>query len=195
MQTSKVILLALAFLASACTLSIPGQSEAPKTAALRGGIVIEGPEGYCVDQGHTLPFTNPNSVVLLSCQRLNGSDMSDLTEGRIFSATALPGRIEDSRQMARALKGPNGPHILSNDQSGQVTVHGTLRTSRALYVELTQEGFPAAVGQRSWKAFVNVKDQIVILSAYKGAGDSMAGETGEKNIRAFVHQIILANRD
>ncbi|MGV6839706.1 MAG: hypothetical protein ACWA40_05885 [Planktomarina sp.] len=189
----------LAFLASACTFTVPGaqseQIEAPKTAVLSSGITIQGPDGYCASQGKSFFPTDPKSVVLLSCRRIEGAGAPDMTAGRVFSATALPGQIEDSRSFANALEGPDGPLILSHKDSGHVTVHGTKRTQSAVYVEVTQEGFPPSVGQRSWKAFLNLKDHVLVLTAYKGAGSSMAGETGEKNIRAFVQQVLRVNRN
>ncbi len=196
MSIFKIRYLAFAVALGGCEAALVPSETGPgfSGAVLVGDVTVQGPQGYCVDPTTVQQNLRTTAVTFFSCDRLNDPDGADATEGRMFTATALPGQITDRGDFADYLKSDAGRQLLSTGGTADtVTVHRTRQSQSAVYVEFSDTGVPEHLGQRQWRGFVPVKNQIVVIALYQGANDPISGSKGERALRDFAEKVVQAN--
>jgi len=173
---SRIILAATVLLLAGCQLagiSISNSlfASAPMSSVkLAGGVIVQAPEGYFLDQSSTRRGVTRTGLVFASCVRLQGSNEFDPAYGHVLTVTNA-GSKTDLSVLSGYIKSAVGRAALSDDdQSTGIVIHETKVTRNAVYVEYTDPARPVHLGQRGWKAFVVVADKMVLLGIYAGVG-------------------------
>jgi len=194
---SRIILAASVLLLAGCQLadiSISNSlfASAPMSSGkLAGGVIVQAPEGYCLDQSSTRRGVTRNGLVFASCVRLQGSNEFDPTYGHVLTVTNAGPKI-DLSVLSGYIKSAAGRAALSDDdQSTGIFIHETKVTRNAVYVDYTDSARPVHLGQRGWKAFVVVADKLVLLGIYAGVGVTVSGIDGEETLRKFAQLILM----
>ncbi|MEO0357395.1 MAG: hypothetical protein AAF386_03700 [Pseudomonadota bacterium] len=198
MSISKAYAIGALMVLGGCDAALlpSADGESVDRAVLQGGLTIKGPDGYCIDPETVQRSFRTTAVTLFSCARLKNPDGADPTQGHVFTASATRGQLDDPAAFAAFLTTDQGRAILSStEDAATVTVHRTRATAVGVYVDYTDTSTPQHLGQRQWRGFVKVDNQIAVLGLYQGANDPVAGSTGESALRSFAAEVISANLD
>lgn len=174
--------------------SAEGPGVVQESAELRGGVIVAGPSGYCVDGASGKRGFTQAGLVLASCVRLKDQEAFDPTFGHLLTAASVGDAANDLPGLAAFLRSDDGAAILaSNADAGTIVIHEIITSKSAVYVDYSDSGRPEHLGQRSWKAFLNVADKLIVLSVYQGVGEPVAGGHGETVARDFAAEILRQN--
>ena len=174
--------------------SLP-EGAVPITRSLPGGVVIRGPEGYCLDNQTKHIGLRDGAVTLASCARLaTDKVVPDFTDGRLLTATSLRSGPANLQAVGAFLKTHDGRRLLSSSGAANtVTVHRVRVTRAGVYVDYTDTARAVKLGARAWRGILNVHGKYVLLGVYAGKGESVAGDAGEQLIREFAEKILQQN--
>ena len=161
-----------------------------QSGQLAGGILITAPEGYCIDRRYGRRNFSKVGLVFASCVRLEESNDLDHTFAHLLTASNAGAKVEVS-VLANFVKSREGLSALAmNNVSDDVLIYNIETSHRAVYVEFSDLGRPEYLGQRGWKAFLIVKNSLVILGVYSGVGTSVSGVDGEELLREFAQSTL-----
>ncbi|HMQ95236.1 MAG TPA: hypothetical protein PKA33_21355 [Amaricoccus sp.] len=198
--------LLIAGLALAACEGLPGAGGPSRATVSVAGepIVIAGPPGFCIDR-ETLNVSDFGAFALMSdCALLAGGDRSGVISGAALTASissgGLGGEGDDPVQSladlaafaqtgeGRAMLGrsgsANGVRILATQQRGEV-----------LFVLVEDRGPQpiAGVDRRFWRAFLEVKDRMAVLSVLGFEDAGLDPQAGLDLLAAFVAALQRAN--
>jgi len=205
-EGSRAAALLIAGLALAACEGLPGAGGPSRATVTVAGepIVIAGPPGFCIDR-ETLNVSDFGAFALMSDCALLASGTRAGADSRAaltasISSGGLGGEGDDPVQSladlaafaqtgeGRALLGrsgsANGVRILATRQSGEV-----------LFVLVEDRGPQpiAGVDRRFWRAFLEVKDRMAVLSVLGFEDAGLDPQAGLDLLAAFVAALQRAN--
>ena len=205
-EGSRAAALLIAGLALAACEGLPGAGGPSRATVTVAGepIVIAGPPGFCIDR-ETLNVSDFGAFALMSDCALLASGTRAGADSRAaltasISSGGLGGEGDDPVQSladiaafaqtgeGRALLGrsgsANGVRILATQQSGEV-----------LFVLVEDRGPQpiAGVDRRFWRAFLEVKDRMAVLSVLGFEDAGLDPQAGLDLLAAFVAALQRAN--
>lgn len=205
-EVSRAAALLIAGLALAACEGLPGAGGPSRATVTVAGepIVIAGPPGFCIDR-ETLNVSDFGAFALMSDCALLASGTRAGADSRAaltasISSGGLGGEGDDPVQSladlaafaqtgeGRALLGRSGSasgvRILATQQSGEV-----------LFVLVEDRGPQpiAGVDRRFWRAFLEVKDRMAVLSVLGFEDAGLDPQAGLDLLAAFVAALQRAN--
>ncbi|MWD26607.1 hypothetical protein E0K89_003870, partial [Aquicoccus sp. SCR17] len=166
------------FLAPAAILALtgcvaPGNGEQPPLshAAFEGGVVVAGPDGYCIDRKALR--AREGFALLASCLTLSEGTQGIWVEPALMTVTAS--RAGGDAPTAEVL----GAALEAEALLSQKTVDGLA------IAHLARGGEAALPGgdPRHWRGMMRLGDRLLGLAVYAPEGSDVAGRGGERLIR------------
>ena len=178
---SRAVQLALAlFLAGCGGLGLAGPPAT--TARLSGGVVLDTPDGYCVDRRIRHSGGDGAVAVVAACRNLPGGQDADPVAPVIMTVTVGPEGVTDLPD----------PDALA--EVAQATLVSVQREDGLLLAQLDGAGgssLPDAAG-RHWRGAFRQGDRLVALALYAPDGSVHSGASGAVMLRAVADRIVTA---
>lgn len=198
--------LALAGLAlAACDPALTGGGPSRATVSIAGEpIVLAGPSGFCIDR-ETLNVSEFGAFALMSDCGLLGSGKAPAAKtGAALTASissgGLGGEGDDPVQsltdLAAFVQTGEGRALLGRSGSSSgVRILATQQRGDVLYVFVEDRGPQpiAGVDRQFWRAFLEVKDRMAVLSVLGFEGAGLDPQSGLDLLAAFVTALQRAN--
>lgn len=162
------------------------QSPLKQAALFDGRIMLQAPEGYCIDAQSLRSGGRGAFALIASCANLSGAP-SEAVPPAVITLTALPRRllaqapkVEDLAESAAPAK------VLMSDQQPGFSL-----------VQLSEGGDAALPGgdPRYWRAGMLVNGHIVGLALYGPEGSEITGESGKKLLVGVASSLVAENAD
>lgn len=197
--TYKALCLSAMLALGGCTAALlpfeGGNLGVAERVTLRGGVVVTGPSGYCIDRLSAKSTQLESAVSVFRCDRIGTTANADSIGGRMFTATATAGTVPNFVEFRQFIKSNAGRTMLSPSANAKdIQIQRTRRDASALYVEYINKNASPHLGPLAWKAFVNIRGNLAVLSLYQGVGDPVNGKDGENALRDFVKAVQAANQ-
>lgn len=172
--------LATLFLAGCLEARPGGGDRAVESVTFPGGLVVAGPDGYCIDGDATR--RSDGFALLASCRAL--SDLDDLpwVEPAILTVTE-----------SEAAAGTPSAEVLAEALAPADLL--SRRVVDGLAIAHVARGGEAALpggDPKHWRAVLRLGDRLLGLAVYAPEGSSAAGTGGERLIRALAARIRAA---
>lgn len=167
-------------------------------------IVVAGPPGFCIDR-ETLNVSDFGAFALMSdCALLGSTTRSATTPGAALTASissgGLGGEGDDPVQsladLAAFVQTGEGRALLGRSGSSQgVRILATQQRGEVLYVLVEDRGPQpiAGVEPQFWRAFLEVKDRMAVLSVLGFEGAGLDPQSGLDLLATFVAALQRAN--
>ena len=203
-------LLALAALAlAACDpAAMGGDAPSRATVTVAGGpVVVAGPAGFCIDRP-MLNVTEAGAFALLGdCGQLGGSGdaLARSPQGAALTASisagGLAGEGDDPAsslaELAAFVQTAEGRALLGRSgRSDTVRILATRPEGDVLYVLVEDRG-PQVIGgvsPRFWRAFLEVRDRMAVLSVLGFETGGLDEQASLNLLASFVARMKAANR-
>lgn len=162
-------------------LFAPAPETAPTQLALSGGIVAQGPNGYCVDRESSK--SEAGFALVVPCSLLDGDEESELPEtpALITFQTAQDGAIlitGNEAALDALLQSDEGKALLGE---GDIELSDTLvdaGTVVALY-DVKGDDQLDGLGNTIWRAFTDVNDRMMTVSVREYADRPLSDAEGQ----------------
>lgn len=204
--TSRIAGLAMLSALAACGGGgggLAGGTPAARDAIVTGdGIVIAGPEGFCVDPGSTRDQGDTAFVLLGNCAAISNSRRAGqpavpavLTAA--LSAAGETGQIADNLyELDAFFRSDEGRRLLSRSQdAATVTVlDGSIEGDVFfLHAADTSAGPVDGLQDSYWRAYLDLGDRIVTLSVLAMEDRALSDGDSVATLRDFIRSVRAAN--
>jgi hypothetical protein len=205
---SRAAVLGLAALAlAACDPAMLGTAPSRATVNVAGGpVIVAGPPGFCIDRP-ALNVTEAGAFALLGdCRQLGGGagglDRSPAGAALTASISAggLAGEGDDPApslaELAEFVQTPDGRALLGRSgRPDRVRILATRAEGDVLYVLVEDRGpqLIAGVEPRFWRAFLEVRDRMAVLSVLGFQGAALDEQASLNLLASFVASMRSAN--
>lgn len=202
-----VCLLIAALALAACDPAMVGNAPSRATVNVAGGpVVVAGPRGFCIDR-ETLNVTDAGAFALLGdCGELGGGGaLARSPQGAALTASisagGLAGEGDDPAgslaEIAAFVQTPEGRALLGRSgRADRVRILTTRPEGEVLYVLVEDRG-PQLIGgvePRFWRAFLEVRDRMAVLSVLGFEGSGLDEQASLNLLASFVAAMQSANR-
>jgi len=199
--------LAAALALAACDAAMVGDAPSRATVTVAGGpVIIAGPSGFCVDRS-TLNVTDAGAFALMGDCALLGSGGSGLSRSAAgaaltasISAGGLAGEGDDPAsslaEIAAFVQTPEGRALLGRSgRSDGVRILATRPEGDVLYVLVEDRGAQLITGvdARFWRAFLEVRERMAVLSVLGFEGSGLDEQASLNLLATFVATMKAAN--
>jgi hypothetical protein len=205
---SRAAVLGLAALAlAACDPAMLGTAPSRATVNVAGGpVIVAGPPGFCIDRP-ALNVTEAGAFALIGdCRQLGGGagglDRSPAGAALTASISAggLAGEGDDPAsslaELAEFVQTPDGRALLGRSgRPDRVRILATRAEGDVLYVLVEDRGpqLIAGVEPRFWRAFLEVRDRMAVLSVLGFEGAALDEQASLNLLASFVASMRAAN--
>lgn len=157
------------------------------SARLTGGIVVAGPQGYCVDPVVTRP--RDGFALLAACAAMT-ADESDTYPDDIALITVQVGTADSAVVSGQEdafrtfLETEQGAALLSvSTIGGPVAVRQTVSDRNAVAVYTEDEGPPGVRGTQAeaWRLFTDIRGRLITVSV-RGLGEARLSQAASRRI-------------
>lgn len=194
--------LALAVLAG-CLPVAPNSGPPVSRAVLADRVVVQGPDGYCIDKSATRSSRREAFVLLASCAAISG----DGTHGAPFTPTLIGVSVREPEPLETGLAG----HLSRLDRYFQSDVGraalsldgdatdvdfvsgGLMDGAYVLHVRIAEKGRVNGVARDQWRAIFAVNGQMVSVSVFALPTVEISTGSGAAILRATVQRIRAAS--
>jgi hypothetical protein len=178
-----------------------GLRNGPVTALRVSGrdVVVQGPTGYCVDQGTAQDRATGTFVMLGSCAILRGQGDSPDSPGvltALVAPLADPPQQPTPAQLEQFFRSAEGRAALAHDgQPGSVTVLDITAEDDVLYLSVrdTSRDRVDELGEMSWRAVLPLQNRLVALSVTAHVERPIEPAQARRTLRSFVATMQAAN--
>lgn len=189
-------LLPLVLLCGCAVLSGSG-GGVERLSILGDSVLVEGPEGYCVDTGLSRPARG--FAALASCAVISDIAVAPGIDGFITVQVGAEGTanvVGFERDLAALLRSPDGAALLSGDNDPATILMDTIETTPGLViVHFTDTGAAIARGveQEEWRAFLDLGDRLTTIGVRGFARDPLSRAEGLRLLNRAVFSLRAAN--
>ncbi|MEN8888304.1 MAG: hypothetical protein ABF243_05475 [Celeribacter marinus] len=193
----------------ACQMTLPTLSalthpkSAPSVTFAHSGIVLRGPDGYCVDTPSLRDEATTGFALMANCDALKGRTLSAddaplavLTAS--ISAPASSPAVADPDVLAAFFATDSGRAALARSgQSSDVTLIDSYARGYAYYIHALDRS-PNPMGAFSheyWRAVALIKGRIVTLTVMPFTAYPLSGAQMKRQITYFTEDVLQANLD
>lgn len=194
--------LALAVLAG-CLPVAPNSGPPVSRAVLADRVVVQGPDGYCIDKSATRSSRSEAFVLMASCAAISGI----ASTGAPFVPTLIgvsvrepePSDVGLTTQLSTLdsyFRSDAGQAALSLDGDARDVdvVSGVLRNDTyLLHVRIAEKGRKSGVAADQWRAVFAVNGQMVSVSVFALPSHRISASSGTAILRATVQRIRAAS--
>lgn len=180
---------------SACAVLPGGGVE--RLALLQDSVVVEGPEGYCVDTGLSRPARG--FAAMASCALISDIAVAPGIDGFITVQVGDAGSASvtgSEAALVALLQSADGAALLSGDNDPATIVMDTVERSQGLVlVHFTDTGTPLAQGveREEWRAFLDLGDRLTTIGVRGFARDPLSRADGLRLLNRAVFSLRAAN--
>lgn len=150
----------------------PAEAEVLRRVSLFGGdVVVEGPDGYCIDQQSLKKRSNGSFVLIASCESLSGRIGAEVAHA-VVTVSILPRRLNAEIPTTADIlaSSPSTRVLAAEDGDGISLIQFASGGDRLL-----PEGDP-----RFWRAGMLINGHVVGLAVYGPKGSSLSGPAGRR---------------
>lgn len=184
--------LGLALMLAGCDgapLSTPGGASDARPAplsrvSLAGGVVVAGPQGYCIDPATSKSGATRSFAVMASCLILSGGQVGSYVPPAMITVAVGPrGDTSDLPSAATLAEVSGAPLLAQMREDGLVIAHLGRGGDDVL-----DGGDPAY-----WRGAFLQNGRVIGLALYAPNGDAMAGKAGAAMLQRVRDSIRQAN--
>ncbi len=162
-------------------------------------ILVQGPDGFCVDPGSRLENRQGSFVVLGSCAALSGNDQ-DVSPARpavlTVSVTPMPaGVVTTTAGLQDFLATDEGRAQLVGTRTAEILGIRSSRGVQVIRARDTSATRPAALADEYWRGFIVLRGYLVSLTVSATASSAISDDYGRQMLLAFVDSMQNANPD
>lgn len=174
----------------------PGMKAPPTTRLAGFGVIIEGPEGFCIDRSTKTSNSQSGFVVLGACAAISNNPLdvmppiravltasvSHVTDVAMATPEQLKQYITSSLGKASLAQSGSAAHIKILETQ---TVDGVL----LVHVRDTSPNRANVLADKYWRGMFAVNDHLVSLTVTALHTHPFADRTGKRLLREFIAQI------
>ena len=149
-----------------------------QVALLGGTVVVQAPEGYCVDDASTRNHTKAGFVLMAGCDGLMGLPSGTLVTPAILTVAAAVGPGGDNADIAPIL------------QTGEVLERYQAADLHIVHVS-DESRVPEGSDPHHWRGVMTVNGAVLALAVY-GNGD-VAGAQGKALLQSLAKATLAAS--
>lgn len=173
------------------------------TTVVGKDIVISAPKGYCVDEEISQTVGDNAFVLLGNCASVSTSARKTQPEVKALLTASFSKSTSNAASISAALVGMDkfvrsndGRTALSRDSDPQsVQILDTFQKDETFFLRArdTSAGIVPGASNEYWRAYFDLKDQIVSVSVIGFKDQPLKPETGLAMLREFEHAIKSSN--
>ena len=191
-------------LTAACLDALPGgRSAQVSRAVLDDSVIVQGPDGYCIDPGASRSSRDEAFVLLASCASILG----DASQGAPFAPALITVSVQDPKAELPAAQeqlprfrafflSDAGQAALSLDgDAGDVEVVSAQQADDAffLHARIAEKGRAAGMGADQWRAVFQVNGRMVSTTVMALQTAPISSDSGNATLRTVVAKIRAAS--
>ncbi|HGG04639.1 MAG TPA: hypothetical protein ENK28_04220 [Aliiroseovarius sp.] len=160
-------------------------------------ILVQGPDGFCVDPASRLENRQGGFVVLGSCAALSGNDQAPSPARPAVLTVSVSPMPRDVATTTAGLQ----DFLATEDGQSQLVASGaaeilSVQSSggvQVIHARDTSPTRPAALADEYWRGFIVVRGYLLSLTVSATASSAISDQYGRQMLLAFVNSMQNAN--